>query len=325
MNERVSRALRTDKRAWFGIIVVVLIVLLAVLAPLVSHHDPLKIDLVSRDWSNFYSTSITTATRRATTKLGIPVDLQLYRNSDNIERTYRGIQMQGRWNPGRFQTGLNYTWSKLRGNDEGETAGSGPVANVDPETYYPEFINYDRYLPVGYLGGDQRHRARAWVGYDIPLPEIVGRLNFSLLQNYDSGTPYSAVATVTTEAGLQAARWGSNVTVSFESGYLRYRSNGLPNHARQSEYAVPNAGVRVPSAATAHAMIDPSRVQSYDFRIPTTPRKAASPTSTSLGTIGVMISGAALFNPYEGDGVTVAMAANFTVKNARGESVAFRA
>ena len=138
-----------------------------------------------------------------------------------------------------------------------------------------------------------------------------------------STTANSAVATITTEAGLQAARWGSNVTVSFESGYLRYRSNGLPNHARQSEYAVPNAGVRVPSAATAHAMIDPSRAQSYDFRIPTTPRKAASPTSTSLGTIGVMISGAALFNPYEGDGVTVAMAANFTVKNARGESVAF--
>ena len=36
-----------------------------------------------------------------------------------------------------------------------------------------------------------------------------------------------------------------------------------------------------------------------------------------------MISGAALFNPYEGDGSTVAMASNFTVKNARGEDVAF--
>ncbi len=156
-----------------------------------------KIDLVSRDWSNFYATSITTATRRATTTLGIPVDLQLYRNTDNIERTYRGVQMQGRWNPGRFQTGVNYTYSKLRGNDEGETAGSGPVANVDPSSYYPEFTNYDRYLPVGYLGGDQRHRARAWVGFDVPLPEMIGHLNLSLLQNYDSGTPYSAVAAVT--------------------------------------------------------------------------------------------------------------------------------
>ena len=48
MNERVKRALHRDARAWFGIGVVVLIVLLAVLAPLVSHHDPLRIDLVNQ-------------------------------------------------------------------------------------------------------------------------------------------------------------------------------------------------------------------------------------------------------------------------------------
>jgi ABC-type dipeptide/oligopeptide/nickel transport system permease subunit len=46
MNERVSRALRGDARAWFGIGVVVLLVALAVLAPLVSIQDPLRIDLV---------------------------------------------------------------------------------------------------------------------------------------------------------------------------------------------------------------------------------------------------------------------------------------
>jgi ABC-type dipeptide/oligopeptide/nickel transport system permease subunit len=48
MNERVKRALRRDARAWFGIGVVVLIVLLAALAPLVSRHDPLRIDLVNQ-------------------------------------------------------------------------------------------------------------------------------------------------------------------------------------------------------------------------------------------------------------------------------------
>jgi len=48
MNERVKRALRRDPRAWFGIAVVVLIVLLAVLAPIVSHGDPLAIDLVNQ-------------------------------------------------------------------------------------------------------------------------------------------------------------------------------------------------------------------------------------------------------------------------------------
>jgi ABC-type dipeptide/oligopeptide/nickel transport system permease subunit len=48
MNERVKRALRRDARAWFGIGVVVLIVVLAALAPLVSLHDPLRIDLVNQ-------------------------------------------------------------------------------------------------------------------------------------------------------------------------------------------------------------------------------------------------------------------------------------
>jgi ABC-type dipeptide/oligopeptide/nickel transport system permease subunit len=48
MNERVKRALRRDARAWFGIAVIVILVLLAALAPLVSHHDPLRIDLVNQ-------------------------------------------------------------------------------------------------------------------------------------------------------------------------------------------------------------------------------------------------------------------------------------
>ena len=48
MNERVTRALRRDARAWFGVAVVLLIVLLAVLAPLVAHRDPLRIDLVNQ-------------------------------------------------------------------------------------------------------------------------------------------------------------------------------------------------------------------------------------------------------------------------------------
>jgi len=48
VNERVKRALRRDARAWFGVIVVCLIVLLAVAAPLAANHDPLRIDLVNQ-------------------------------------------------------------------------------------------------------------------------------------------------------------------------------------------------------------------------------------------------------------------------------------
>ncbi len=123
--------------------------------------------------------------------------------------------------------------------------------------------------------------------------------------------------------GLEGAKWAGNAKVTIADGTFRFVSDGLPNHERQAEYALPNAGVRVPDASTATAGADPTTAQSYDYSIPTVPTKAESPTDASLGTIGVMISGAALFNPYEGDGSTVAMASNFTVKNAKGEEVAF--
>lgn len=76
-----------------------------------------------------------------------------------------------------------------------------------------------------------------------------------------------------------------------------------------------------PSSATAGA--DPTVAQRYDYLISPTPTMAASPTPTSLGVIGVMISGASLFNPYEADGTTVATQSNFSVKNAQGNDVWF--
>ena len=111
-----------------------------------------------------------------------------------------------------------------------------------------------------------------------------------------------------TASGLRVAKWGTNVTIAYADGYVQYQSNGLPNHARQAQYALPSTGVMVPSATTAYAGADPTLAQNYNFRISTNPTKASATTSTSGGTIGVMISGASLFNPYEGDQRTVAMA-----------------
>ena len=47
-SSRVTRALRRDPRAWFGGGVVVLLVVLAVAAPLVARHDPVHIDLINQ-------------------------------------------------------------------------------------------------------------------------------------------------------------------------------------------------------------------------------------------------------------------------------------
>lgn len=139
-----------------------------------------------------------------------------------------------------------------------------------------------------------------------------------------SSSPAEPAASVSDfGAGFALASWGDNVTVTIENGSLHYVSDGLPNHERQVEYALPNGGVRVPDASSATAEADPTVAQQYDYTISLTPTKAAAPTSTSLGVIGVMISGASLFNPYEGDGTTVATQSNFFVLNAAGEEVWF--
>ena len=136
-------------------------------------------------------------------------------------------------------------------------------------------------------------------------------------------TAATARTTTDTSAAIRTAKWGANVKLTFRATAVEITANGIPNHARQSQYALPDGGAGVPGPTTAHAAADPTKPQHYDFTITTHPAKAAARTSTSLGSIGVMISGAVLFNPYEGDGTTVAVKSNFTVKDASGKSVAF--
>jgi hypothetical protein len=154
----------------------------------------IRADYIHRDWRDFYAASVTTSTKKANTPLGIPVDLSLIRNSNNLERRYRGVLLQARWNPGRFDFGTHYTWSKLRGNDDGESGTTGAMANTDPSLFYPEYFNYSRVAPIGYLQGDQRHRLRAWAGYRLPLGR--GSLEGTLMQSFDSGLPYSIAGAI---------------------------------------------------------------------------------------------------------------------------------
>jgi hypothetical protein len=135
----------------------------------------------------------------------------------------------------------------------------------------------------------------------------------------DAGTATSA----TLNDGYKKATWGAGVTITYGDCTLTFASNGLPNHARDAEYALPNMGVMVPSAATAYAAADPTAAQTYAVTINTCKAVADTGSATPLGNIGYMISGASLFNPYEGDGTTIALASNFSVKNAANKDVYF--
>lgn len=126
-----------------------------------------------------------------------------------------------------------------------------------------------------------------------------------------------------TSAVLKATKWGSAIKTSYRTGSVVMSTTDIPNHKRDAYYAVPNAQVVVPSEATAHIMKDPTKAQSLSFTIPTKPTYTSKVTNTPLGSIGLMISGAVLFNPYEGDGTTIAMSSNFSLTNTDGTKVWF--
>ncbi|MEM7351947.1 MAG: TonB-dependent receptor, partial [Acidobacteriota bacterium] len=148
----------------------------------------LRADLIYREWEDFYANS---------TQLGLNVpelqtDIELVGNFGEppLERDYLGINVSGRYRlTDRFTLSGNYTWSELEGNINGETAGAGPTP-LSPNAF-PEYKDPAWNVPVGPLLSDQTHKLRVWGIYDI-IENERNSLSFSVLQNFFSGTPYSA-------------------------------------------------------------------------------------------------------------------------------------
>ena len=128
---------------------------------------------------------------------------------------------------------------------------------------------------------------------------------------------------ISTASSIKAAKWNPTVKLTYSKTSVVMQPDGIPNHPRDTYYAVPKAGVVVPDSTTANIIKDPTRAQIYKFTIPTSPQYSQTVTSAPLGSIGVMISGAILYNPFEGDGKTVAMANNFTITNSSGITASF--
>jgi hypothetical protein len=167
-----------------------------------------RADLIHRTWNDFYvlRKDLTTGKAALPAPSTRTVDQGVIETgSGDLERNYNGIQTQGQYRiTDKLTFGGNYTWSKLRGNIEGEQFnnatvlagcnGATSVPGTDSGVCAPEYQNFDENHPVGYLAGDMRHRASLWLQYDIPTQ--VGKFNVSVLERYHSGLPYSAAASI---------------------------------------------------------------------------------------------------------------------------------
>lgn len=153
-------------------------------------HGYVRADLIARDWHHFYAARVDHTTGQQADPAGNKIDVVWVVN-DNSEtvRRYRALQLQGSWESGKVHAGGGYVWSTLRGNDdeEEEVTATAPT-NLPLSLWYPELLGYPQRRPFGYLKQDERNRARIWIAYDA------GPMTAFLLQRFDSGSPYSAVA-----------------------------------------------------------------------------------------------------------------------------------
>lgn len=164
-------------------------------AGLLGNRGSFRVDVIYRDFDDFYTDQVLPAVTVAD-PTGRAFDLNVVVNTNDLDRRYKALQGQIQY---RFTDDLtlggNYTLSRSWGNINGETASSGPVQ--DDFLAYVEYKDPNWNTPSGDLSTDQRHKLRLWGNYDLDL-QAAGRVNVGVLQRVNSGSPYSADASIDT-------------------------------------------------------------------------------------------------------------------------------
>lgn len=100
---------------------------------------------------------------------------------------------------------------------------------------------------------------------------------------------------------LMSAMWAADITIEIGDETIDFGSDGYPEHDVLEAYGLMDG--------TTVAVADSNTA----FSIPIAPEYSDTVTDAGMGTIGFAISGAVYFNPYEGDGTSVALDNNFDV------------
>lgn len=138
-----------------------------------------------------------------------------------------------------------------------------------------------------------------------------------------AGTSTSSDSTPANQyaAAYKSLAWGSTVTVSFPSACeITITTTGQPDYTPNAYYLVPASGsetvvaytaeTNTPLALASYDSVIKPKLQGSSITLNDCPAKASSTTATGLGAIGYLISGTAMFNPFEMDASTPAVADN---------------
>lgn len=125
-------------------------------------------------------------------------------------------------------------------------------------------------------------------------------------EDTDTGTTPDAVLS----AAFEEFDTG-NTTIMLDGDEVVIETNGLPNHT--SPYWSSSHALYVEPSVTSIEEMAPGNIDnfngSYTLRIPASPSKASSSSSTGLGAIGIAVSGSVIYNDEEGPGVPLDNAA----------------
>ncbi len=153
-----------------------------------------RADYVYRTYHDMYGSYTDTTTGTVTDATGRTYNRTIVKNTPDARRWYHALTTAADFRFTRVTVGANYTLSYSKGNNDGENVGSGPI--MSSINSYPEYGPEAWSWPTGYMGNDQRHKARAYASFVMPVSERLGQLTLGVVQRIDAGSPYDIAFSV---------------------------------------------------------------------------------------------------------------------------------
>jgi outer membrane receptor for ferrienterochelin and colicin len=158
-----------------------------------------RVDYVHRQYHDMYGSYIDTTTGKVTDPTGRSYDAVSVHNTPDAQRWYDGVTAAATYRATpQITFGGNYTLSYAKGNNDGENVGSGPIMASINE--FPEYKQQAWNWPTGYMMNDQRHKARLYANWLLPVNPSVGGFTIGAIERINTGTPYDIAFGVANQA-----------------------------------------------------------------------------------------------------------------------------